>query len=662
MKHFAASILFLLIIQLNAQKTKIKYGKVSVDELKLTDCSFSPEAGSMILGTVGSIRFNYHNGKGWQYIFEHTVRKKIFDLTDKDAGNIGIVVYEPIKGINKEVLSSLKATTYNLVDGKIKKTKLPNSEEFETRLNDYRKEVSFALPDIQEGSVIEYTYIITSDYITNLRTWHFQNDIPTKYSQFTYTIPEFFRYQSSQAGNYMVLDVNKHAQSESFTYTYTTLPGAGGKTTSGTGTLTSMSTKTSLIGINIPPIEDEPFMNNKPDVPTRIEFQLASIQMPNSIIQNVASNYEAFNKEIMSWSTFGEALNKGGFSKDFIETLANQKESDKAYNIYNWISSNFSWNDVYSVSSDAVGRQAFKEKSGSIATINLTLIAALRQAGIKANPVILSTRGSGIPHPVYPNIQDFNYVIAAVQLPSGFYLVDAASKLPFGTLPERCLNGKGWLASDNGGRWVNLKNGSSSISTMTEISIGEEEIKTAYNIRQEGYAALASLGNFTNKGLDAYKGELIENFDEGYLENFNFSDSNSSKMVEMSFDIIEDFDDNDMIYINPVGYGAQLKNPFKREQRYSQIDFPYAFSQLAMMKINIPEGYEAILPDPTIVRLEDNGGSFKYSVSNMDGVITIFSEMDIKQTDFSPSSYQGLKQFYQIVSDKNNETVVLKRK
>ncbi|MEP4533605.1 MAG: DUF3858 domain-containing protein [Cyclobacteriaceae bacterium] len=660
-------ILFIAIltaIQLGsakAQKTKFKYGKISTQELKMEECAFYPDADAMILGRTGRLSFHYNNDKGWQYNLQVIERKKILKQTGKDEANVKISVYSPKNGANREDVGNIKGTTYNLVNGKVKKTKLTNSEEYETRINDYRVEVTFAMPDVKQGSVIEYKYNIKSDYISNLSTWHFQSDLPTAYSEFAYTIPEYFFYQKSQVGNLIILDVTTEPISEQFTYRWEST-GTGGNIQKGTGTLNSNSERTTMIGTNILPLEEEPFMNNKPNLPSRVEFQLASIDMPNSPVQNIASDYQKFNKRIMDWTTFGKALDKGGFAKDFIETLAGKDPKQKAIDIYRWISENVVWNDYYSMTSDEAGRQTFKNGTGNVGDINLTLAAALIEAGIKSDPVILSTRGHGIPHPVYPDTQDFNYVVVAVTLEDGVYLLDATARLPFGYLPKRCLNGQGWFASNSGGHWIDLKNGQHTISINNTITFSEESIFSSYEVNHIGYAAIGTYSTVTKNGIETLSQNIAESFTEGSLENFDYPNTNNPLNVEMKFDLVEDFYGEDIIYLNPTGgYGAHTENPFKRDERFSPVDFPYATSVQLLIQIEVPDGYKAELPESTVVRMPNNAGSFVFSTSQVGNRISIVSKTKINKLDFFPDEYSILKQFYQLVTEKNKESVVLKR-
>ncbi|MFY0605591.1 MAG: DUF3858 domain-containing protein [Cyclobacteriaceae bacterium] len=638
----------------------MKYGKVSKEELLMDSCSFFPEATSMILGEVGALRFNYNSDNGWNYLLDITIRKKIFELVDKDQANIKIRVYSPVNGSSEESIGSLKATTYNLVDGKVEKTKLPNSEKFVTRLSDYMVEYSFALPEVKEGSVIEYKYVLSSDFYSTLKTWYFQNDIPTAYSKLSVTIPEFFNYQVSQVGNVVEVDFKEQDVNETFTYTWSTA-GQGGELQRGTSTLESNSKNTTITARNIIPIEEEPHQNNKSDLISRVEFQLVSIQYPQRPIELIASNYEKFNKQILDWSNFGNVLKKGGFAKSYINTIQNEDELSRAVSVYNWLMTNSTWNEVYGFTGSDAGRQTINGEPNKVGDINLSLVAALREAGLNADPVILSTRGHGTVHPVFPNMDDFNYVIAIVDTENGSYLLDATSNLPFGMLPRRCLNGNGWRASEGGGSWVNLKNAEYKKMIGCDISFDEESMNSHFHVNADGHSAISIYNSVARDDVEEYASSLEENFLDATLNNFNYPDTNKVNHVELSFDLERDFDQEEIIYLPIVDYENLKENPFKRETRKSPIDFSYKQSIIYLTKIHVPEGYKATLPEQQSVALPENGGVFLFSATQMNDEITVYSKINVSKTLFTAAEYPGLRQFYQLVADKHNEMIILKK-
>lgn len=661
-KNLFCLALLLTSLNLFAQKAPFKFGKVTEDELLLDKCDFFSEANSMILGEFGELDFIYNNQKGWQYHIKVLVRKKIFKNTDKDVANISLELYEPSVGSNKEEITSLKAITYNLEGKEITKSKLTSSEKFETRLNDYWVKVSFALPDVREGSVIEYEYSIVSDYISNLKTWYFQQELPVAYSEFRFTIPEFFKYQKNMVGYYHPTEISERDTDENFTYQYTSAPGVGGKIEKGTGTLPSRSTVTTMTAKNVLPVQDEPFMNNKADIPCRLEFQLMSVQMPHQPVEYVAGTYEKFTNELMDRSDFGLALNRGNFAKDEIEKLSGKSDLEKASLLYNWLTNHFSWNGNYSFVSDKAGRQAYNDAKGSVADINLALVAALKEAGLNASPIILSTRGHGIVHPIYPSYSDFNYVVAGVTIDNSMYYADATSGYDFGKLPVRCLNGNGLLVAKSGSRWVDLKsNAKHSTAITSKISFEDGRVKSSMDIKEEDYSAMFTHSELKKEGNESYAEKLSESFPEWSIENFEYDGESNRNKTNMKMELSQEYDNESVIYLSPILHGAFTENPFKRDDRFSPIDLEYSINKRVVVTIEIPDGYAAELPQPAIVKLANNGAQFMYSASAMGNSVTVVSNLQMNQKDFSAEEYPHLKQFFQLMADKNNEVIVLKK-
>lgn len=647
----------LLSTILYAQKAP-KFGKVSEEELLLKECSFEPDANSMVLSNTGYLRFQYNDSKGgFQYRLEISKRIKVFNKLDKDIANVSIVIYDPERGSDKESVSNIKGFTYNLQDGKIVKTKLTNSEEYTTRISEYRSELSFAMPDVQDGSVIEYKYTLISDYISNLYNWHFQDHLPVAFSRFDCIIPEYFNYQNSQMGTYVTLDIDQEKVEESFIYSWES-SGSLGKTEKGKSTMKSSSNRTIFTGRNIPAIQTEPYMNNRPDVPTRLEYQLMSIKLPYQAIKPIAGDYDQFNKTIMNWESFGKTLNKGNFSKDLLSTM-NTTGLELAQNIYTHVQNHFTFDGSYGFTSSSAGRKAYNEGTGSVPQVNLTLIAMLREAGLKANPIILSTRGHGIPHPIYPNYEDFNYVIACVELDQGMALLDATSTQPFGSLPVRCLNGQGWLASENGGKWIDLKQKSRhSIADLAVINIDDEGIHSSHHMKFSGYAAVQEKKDFDPDQEEQYIESLAAQYNDAEIEEFSVDNNQSD--FRISFNTNQEEDLGEVIYLQPIQSQMITSNPFKRETRQSLVDFPYLISKSMIVKITIPEGYTVELPEPTMLALPENGGRFSYNATQLGKAISIVSKFKLNQTTFTPDEYLGLKQFYDLVAKKNTEMIVLK--
>lgn len=642
-----------------AQKSYIKFGNVSDEELKMEDCSFYEGADAMVLAEIGDLRFQYDTDKGWQYVFDAVVRKKIINKTGKDQGSIKIALYDPIAGGNREQLTSLKATTYNLENGKVTKDKLENSAKFETRINKYWKEVSFTMPNLKDGSVFEYRMEIVSDYISNLRTWGFQDDIPIAYSEFNYIIPEYFNYQSLMLGGVVPMEDESDKQSETFLIEWREMQ-SDGSTIKHSNEMNSLSFKRNLIAKDIPPIEIEPYMVSIADVPARIEFQLVSVQFPRRALEVVAGTYESFNEQLLKSESFGQRLDNGFFAKDWVESVAGKDPLGKAASIHSKARNHFVWDKVETIWSDEAGRNAYTDKNGSVADINLSLVAAYKAAGLNAHPVILSTREHGSVHPLYPNYDEFNYVVAAVVIDDVIYLADAASNQPFGKLPAKCLNGKGWMVSPTGG-WVNLQaNNPFKTTAMIQTQLVGNKLVSSYDIKAEDYAAQQAL-NETKKDKDNFENDIKELFTEGKVGDFTYDNENSMETFKYGYTVEKEVESDDIIYLQPFTGDVFLENPFKRDDRKANIDFMFNYFRKGVAIIEIPEGYTVELPEAVNMKLPNGEMSFKYNVVENGNTLNVISDFRVKKVDFAASEYKALKEFFQMMVEKNNQLIVLKK-
>ncbi|WP_128546497.1 DUF3857 domain-containing protein [Larkinella soli] len=53
----------------------------------------------------------------------------------------------------------------------------------------------FTLPAVKEGSVIEFRYLIESDFFHEFREWHFQQEIPVRWSKYNFNMVPGIEYR-----------------------------------------------------------------------------------------------------------------------------------------------------------------------------------------------------------------------------------------------------------------------------------------------------------------------------------------------------------------------------------------------------------------------------------------------------------------------------------
>ncbi len=662
MRYIVFMAILLTSVVLQAQKSEINFGEVNKDDLKLMQCPFYSDADAMVLGKKGQLLFLLEDYKGWQYELEVTVRKKIFNLADQKYGNVKIPIYSPVGKEFNQAVTSLKGFTYNLVGDKIEKTKLKADDRFKNRINAYWEEVSFVMPNVKNGSVIEYKYIIKSDLTIELPTWYFQENIPVAHSEYQFTIPEYFRYQYDISGMVLPIEKKEDTKYETFTYAWKSLPDRGGIIHEGRDELNSSSTYNVMIAKRIPPAFQEPYRNNDEEIYSKAELQIVAIQMPEKPVEVIAGDFTSFNDQLLNSSAFGGRLGKGSFAKTKANELSSKDDAAKAEGIYNWIQNKMSWNEYTGIYSNKAGKAALQSGGGNCADINLSLVAAFREAGLNAYPVILSTRGNGVVNKSTPIFADYNYVIAAVIVGEDLYYADAANNLPFGMLPLHCMNGLGFIVSENGGQFADLKKGNHFVEKMgIKMNIQGDKIQSTIDFKDEKYAALRTLESHQSLGEKEFKTDLASDFDDWEVENIDIKSMSLEDGVSYTINMNQSLEDADILYIQPFPASMINEQPFKREERHTAIDFPLGVMQTKVSQITVPENYTIELPEDATFSMPDKAGLFSYSAKQTGNNVTIVCNYKISQTEYSPKDYQQIKNFIQMQYDKLNEPLILKR-
>ena len=101
---------------------------------------------------------------------------------------------------SEEKVSKVKAATYNLEGGKVVTSELNKSDIFKTDMSYNFNQVSFTLPNVKEGSVIEFSYKISSPFIWNIDEFRFQYTIPIMKMNAELRTPKGYRFKQTFKG------------------------------------------------------------------------------------------------------------------------------------------------------------------------------------------------------------------------------------------------------------------------------------------------------------------------------------------------------------------------------------------------------------------------------------------------------------------------------
>ncbi|MFK5878850.1 MAG: hypothetical protein QM478_05065 [Flavobacteriaceae bacterium] len=650
MKKIAIILLFFLCFQAFSQKKNDDYefGNVSPLELNMTVYEKDTTANAVVLYEHSFSKFIKKNNR---IHLQTTVYRKIKFLNNRGFKNATVELnLFKIKHV-KEKVYKIKGVTHN---GK-NKTYLKEQNIFNTEPRTNLLKTTFTLPNVKDGSVIEYTYTIESPYIYKLKSWHFQSSIPKVKSIFVAKIPQKFFYNRKLIGDLQLVENSADIQKKCFY-----VSGEDSKAYACEVLRYSME--------NIPAFITEYYLTSKKNYIARIEFELSQYRKDLGATRIYSSTWKYVEDNINKY--FGSQLNKTNYFKNEIPLyiLSEKNKLERAKKVYFFIQNHFNWNNQNWNQSEIYVKDAFKKGVGSVDEINISLINSLNAAGIDSKLTLLSTRKNGIPVKTYPVISDFNYIIAKIEVDGKSIFLDATDKsLPFGVLPFRCLNGDARVMDfKNGSYWEEVKpidDTKLKINMLLQLNKNDEAIKGKLRITRYGYEALDSRKKYNLLKEKKYLSNIEERNENILIESYlnkNLDEKEKPFIEKFEITIENDNTIGDKIILTPFFINPLKENPFKLESRLYPVDFGYPIKNNFVITIVIPENYIVeSMPTNKNIALPNNKGMLNYSSNHENNKISINFKYAINATVFKSDEYLNLKEFFNQIILSQSEPIIL---
>ena len=594
MKNFfllfcAASFLFSTTY--SQDKPNIKPGKISSGDFTVNSPVVDSNSNAVVLADVGTCKF-VGNDKGWfTVIFTKYKRVKILNKNGFPAANVNILLYK--NGDAVEKIKDLKAATYNLTNGSVTPTKLDDKNIFEDVLTKNYIEKKFTFPAVKEGSIIEYSYQMESDFLFHLPSWEFQGEYPCLWSSYEVRVPAVFNYTILKQENSYINSTDE--KSETFKVK------EGDNLAYRIDEIYAINTNITIknwVMKDVPAMQIQDYTSSIENYISKLEFQLSEYRFPDRPIEKKMKDWDMVNKEMLKDDDFGRPIiEENAWVSDELKNIQKDGLSDeqKARNIFTYIRDNYTCTRHAGIflSENMNFRTIIKKRTGSVSDLNLLLIAMLRNSSLVADPVILSTREHGTVHPQYPMLQKFNYVICRLQINGIHYYLDASNPyLGFGKLQSKCYNGIARVINEQPTS-VNLnadeliENKSSNISLVNAISgmTGKYHTTLGYNaslvLRQKV---------FDDKQKD-YFGDEEKKYSEDVTIKSGTIDSlkGYNDPVAISYDVDIKLKNDELIYFDPMLAEQIKENPFKAQNRIYPVELPYASNAIYNLDMEIPK-------------------------------------------------------------------------
>jgi hypothetical protein len=637
------------------------YEKASQEELDMKSYSKDTSANALILNEFGKSSINETNRSDIRLTFEYHVKIKILNHKGFRNGTIELDLRNNENNNLADELQDISGmTSYKDDNGAIQTIELDPTSIYKTRINKYLTAVKFAMPGLRDGCVIDYRYIIMIPFFDHFHSWQFQTYIPKLHTEYEAHIPGFWTYKISLRGQLKLSKDESEIEHGCFS--------AHGSS--------SDCLKLDYEMNDVPAFVNEEYMTAPKNYLSALNFDLEEYTNPyNGAKTKVTKEWKDVDDLLKENPEFGGQLKKTGAVKDHIPPaiLSITDNTQKAKAIYRWVQSWFKWNNFGGIYSNDGIKKAIEAHAGSIADINITLVDALNAVGINTEAVLLSTRDYGFINKLYPVIGDFNYVVAKANIDSNAYFLDATDPiLPFGILPEKCLNDQGRAFSFNkSSYWVDMNTNQHKISTITlDLTMQEDgKLKGKLNHYTQGFDAYRRRKEIKKfNSIDEY----IESL-EGQWRHIKVLKSNITNIDSLDAPINEDLDIEvdarnslvkDHYGFNPYFFDKISINPFKLTDRNYPVDMGMPYEERYVLILHIPDQYRIeIAPKNQSLSLSDRDAFFTVKFDdNGNNTYTFSSLIKFNNAIFPVGEYPHLREFFNKIVLAERENILFKKK
>ena len=649
-------LFFLFFLSLSTYAQNFNYGAITHDDYQFDKKTLDSNANAIVLKEFGTASIQLDdNTHSLMLVFEHHVKMKIYNKDGFKEANIVIPMYKDDS--REETISDLKASTFNFIDNNFVETVMDRKAVFTENRSKYTRLTKFTLPNLKEGSVIEYSYTLKSPNLFNFKTWEFQGDIPKVHSEYLVYIPGIYNYNVSLRGFQKLTDQKVELSKECLR-----LSGAA-----------IDCSKITYLMKNIPAFLEEDNMTAPSNFKSAIYFELSDVQNLNGGKTSYTKTWKDVDYDLSSEKSLGSQMKRKDLFKDLIPAITKGAtgELEKAQAIFSYIKKQIKWDNYYGKYSTDNIKKALETRSGNVADINLSLIAALSAADLDAEAVILSTRDNGTVNKLYPVMSDFNYLVAKVNIGDKSYLLDATEPLlPFGLLPLRCINDQGRVINlKKPSYWIDLKASQKSVTNyiLSGKMTTDGKIVGTLTTHSMGYSAF-------NKRRDILRytspDEYVEKLDERLtrikildhqISNLDSVENMLTEKYEVEF-TINDGSNQNQFYFSPFFINPISKNPFNLNERTYPVDLGSGSDERITMNITLPTKYQLLeKPKDMAIGLPNSGGRYLLSSKLEEDTISLNQILQFNNAIYQPEEYLFLKEFYSRIIQNQKTEFLLKK-
>lgn len=368
---------------------------------------------------------------------------------------------------------------------------------------------------------------------------------------------------------------------------------------------------------------------------------------------------------------------------DLFKGTHDLSDLQKAKMIYNFIEENVSYSDVPFMHGPIIPQKASRTlntKLGDCKDVSTLFVAMCKEAGIKANLVLVDTRDNGEHHLNLPSI-DFNHCIAQLTTGGKTYFIELTDQqLSFASAPLVDLGANALIIPRDGDSAsthlikLNFPNRpKNEVTRTTDLKFDNNDIIFSRKSLKTGYLASLMRSEFGEVGREKQEKIITQSISGDF--------TNSAKMLDLKFGDLQTLSDsvnydysflvkNEVsevvgikIFRIPWSEGVRTLDFLTVEKR----QYPFLLwylnaeeSNYEEMNIDLPKG-KLLAEQPKSVSFSCKAADYSLTYTFPEpGKIKAIREMKFKEGIVPPEDYNEFKEFYHNVAEADSKQIGFK--
>ncbi|MDE0469506.1 MAG: DUF3857 domain-containing protein [Candidatus Poribacteria bacterium] len=316
--------------------------------------------------------------------------------------------------------------------------------------------------------------------------------------------------------------------------------------------------------------------------------------------------------------------------------------------------------------------EVFQMQYGDCKDKTTLLISMLDLVGIKAYPVLISVAPYERVDTELPSLNQFNHMVAAIPTADNTYiwLDPTSSTCSYGDLPYNVQGRTGFLITDTHGEFVEtpiFPSESNRLVSSTDLTLNNQgTVEGTLHIQTSGQYNLNTRWAYQQIQSSALKGTLaaelsgqFPGIEIGWCDMSDLNELNEPVEIRLGFRV-EDYATplkNNMLLPLPIDEFGEYAEAFAREQRVYSLDFGYPTQIEKTVRIRIPDGWKAAVPEDSHHTIES--AEFTRQYRQIDNILTYQLIFTLKNRTLPAAAYAEAKPFFTALASEDGSHLLL---